>query len=180
MLAGTTVFLVLDLVFVLIVLSLAQLLINVEPSLRRTGNHLQDKNMWIQRNSEELKRWNAAARKDARFQGLLMGGLIWVGASIILAGGWVASANWVAVTQRLAGGFWSRLLFVGALGLPFAAWVYRREERRQFQMAAEMTICPRCDTSGEDNAGAACQCGGEYVLQSTMRWVDDESTDKHD
>ena len=136
--------------------------------------------MWVERNPEELLKWNAATRKEARFQGLLVGGLSWAGVSIIVAGGWVASAHWVAATQRLAGGFWYRLLVVGVLGSPFAVWLYRRVEKMDFERALRMTICPKCDTAGEGNAGAACECGGAYALQSTVRWVDDESADEPD
>ena len=131
--------------------------------------------MWITRTSEEVAKWNTAATREARFQGLLFGGLACGGIAVLLAGGWVASAKWVAVQDGVSGGFWLRLPVFLLLGLPVAVWLFRREKRSHLERASRMTICPKCDTAGEENAGEQCQCGGEFVLQSTVRWEDEET-----
>ena len=131
--------------------------------------------MWKQRSSVEMTKWDVAARREARFQAFLFVGLGLPVVSAVLAGGWVASARWIAAQDRVAGSFWSRFLFFILIGLPFAAWVYRREQRRQLERASLMTICPKCDKAEEGNAGARCACGGEFVLQSSVRWEDEEA-----
>jgi hypothetical protein len=71
------------------------------------------------------------------------------------------------------GSFWLHLLAFAALGFPFACWVFRRESRRELEKTMRRTICPKCDTSAEAHAGTACQCGGTFVPQSKMKWVDE-------
>jgi hypothetical protein len=132
--------------------------------------------MWVPRTSEEVANWKTATEREARFQGLLFAGLAYGGIAVLLAGGWVAGVKWVAIQDGVTGGFWPRLLVFLLLGLPVAVWVFRREKRVQLDRASRMTICPKCDTAGEGNAGERCRCGGEFALQSAMRW-DDEETD---
>ena len=78
--------------------------------------------------------------------------------------------SWPAAALLLLGGS-TVLLFAG---IPVAFWTYRREFRKNLRQAADMTICPKCDAAGQDNAGAACDCGGTLVAQSSVRRVDDE------
>lgn len=132
--------------------------------------------MWIARTAEEVAKWNTAAIREARSQGLLFAGLAYGGVAVLLAGGWVASAKWVAVDGGVSGGFWFRLPAFLLLGLPVAIWVFRRETRTHLERASRMTICPKCDTAGEENKGEHCQCGGEFVLQSTVRWEDETTS----
>ena len=131
--------------------------------------------MWIPRTQEEVGKWNDAATREARFQGFLFGGLAWAGVAAILAGGWSASAKWVAVQDGASGSFWFRLPIFLILGLTVAVWLFRREKRNHFERASQMTICPKCDTAAEGNAGASCECGGEFVLQRNVRWADEET-----
>jgi len=131
--------------------------------------------MWVPRTSEEVNNWHAATKREARTHGLLMAGLVWAGITALLAGGWIAGGRAGVIAQNgVAGGtFWTRVPIFAVLAVPFAFWLFRRESRRELERAANMTICPQCDTAGELNTGAACDCGGTFVLQSTVRWVDE-------
>jgi hypothetical protein len=130
--------------------------------------------MWAARTPDELTTWKRAAEKDARLSALVFGGGVWIGISILLAGGWVASAQGMASQKFLPDSFWSRLLILAIVGFPFAIWMFRREKRKHLERALAMTICPGCDTAGEYNEGSSCNCGGAFVLQSTVRWIEDE------
>jgi hypothetical protein len=94
----------------------------------------------------------------------------------ILAGGWIAGgrAGVIAQDSVASGSFWSRFPIFALAGLPVAYWLFRRESGRELEHAKRTTICPKCETAGEGNAEATCECGGSFVLQSTVRWVDDE------
>ena len=132
--------------------------------------------MWIPRTPEEKLKWQASTAREAHFQGLLYAGLCWLGIAAVLAGGLMAGANAGIVVQgSVSGGsFWSRLPIFALPGIPIAFWLYRREVKQQFQRAACMTICPKCEVANEHNEGASCPCGGTFVLQSSVRWVDEE------
>jgi hypothetical protein len=132
--------------------------------------------MWIPRTPEEVEKWHAASQREARSHGWLIAGLSWLGIVVVLAGGWIAGGRAGVIAQdSVAGGsFWIRFPIFAIAGLPVAYWLYRRESRRELESALQMTICPKCETAGEDNAGAACPCGCTFVLQSTVRWEDSE------
>ena len=132
--------------------------------------------MWIPRTPEEITKWHAATQREARSAGWLVAGLSWLGLTAILAGGWIAGGRAGVIAQdSVAGGsFWSRFPIFAVAGLPVAYWLFRRESRRELESALQMTICPKCETAGEGNADTVCQCGGTFVLQSTVRWVYDE------
>jgi hypothetical protein len=133
--------------------------------------------MWVQRTEDEIKEWNIATAREARTQGLIFAVGTWLGITAILAGGWIAGGRFgvVAESAVAGGGFWSRFPVFAVCGLPVAYWMLRRTRKEELKRAELMTICPKCDTAGEENAGAPCECGGNFVLQSTVRWVDDES-----
>jgi len=133
--------------------------------------------MWISRTPEEVAKWNAAAAREARTHGFFVAGLSWLGITVVLAGGWIASRWGVAAQDSVAGGsFWSRFPIFAVLGLPFAYWFFRRESRSELERSLHMTICPKCDTAGEGDAEADCDCGGAFVLQSSVRWADEPAS----
>jgi hypothetical protein len=134
--------------------------------------------MWVPRNATELVEWDKATKREVSFNSALFCGLVWIGLSAMLAGGWVASSKYVAMQHSVSGTFWYRFLTFVVIGLPFAAWIFRREVRNEFQKASRMTICTKCDTASEANEGSPCTCGGAFVLQRTMRWFDEETNSK--
>jgi hypothetical protein len=134
--------------------------------------------MWIKRTPEEVDKWHAATKREARMGGLLISGLAWAGVVVMLAGGWIAGGRVGVVAQESvrAGGFWTRLVIFACVCLPPAFWLYRKERAREFDNATRMTICPKCETAGQGNADMPCECGGTYTLQSTVRWVEAEES----
>jgi hypothetical protein len=129
--------------------------------------------MWVKRTQEEEARWRIAAEKGARSHGLMIGLLGWGGAVILLSAGWIVSfSSGVAVERNYGGTFWTRLLVFGLLGSPIIFIARRVEGRKALRKDLARTICPKCDTAAEGNAEAACQCGGAYVLASTVKWVE--------
>ena len=136
--------------------------------------------MWVQRTTAETEKWRTAAASEAHTGGMVVAGVAWLVLTIILAGGWIAGGRvGVVAEQSVApGNFWARLPIFAVLGLPVAYWIYRRERRKELERSAQMTICPKCEIAGEGNADAACECGGKFVLQSSMRWIDDDEIEK--
>ena len=129
--------------------------------------------MWIRRTPEEEAQWRASAEKDARSHGLMIGLLGWGGAVILLSSGWLVNfSTGMAVQKNYGGTFWMRLLIFGVLGSPIMFIACRLESRRAFRKDLARTICPKCDTPAEGNAGRTCQCGGAFVPSSTMKWVE--------
>jgi hypothetical protein len=129
--------------------------------------------MWIQRTPEEEAQWQQSAEQDARSHGLMIGILAWGFAVLVLSAGWMVSFSTGVIVQRSFGGtFWMRLLVFGLLGSPVIFIARRAESRKALRKARLRTICPKCDTAAEGNAGATCQCGGAFVLASTMKWVE--------
>lgn len=121
--------------------------------------------MWIQRTPEEEAKWRASAEKDARSHGLMIGLFGWGIAVILLfARGW--GVNFYGGT------FWMRLLIFGVIGSPVIFIARRVESRKALRKDLARTICPKCDTAAEGNAGATCQCGGAFVPASSVRWVE--------
>ena len=138
--------------------------------------------MWTQRTPEEVKKWEAATAREARRHGWLVAGLSWLGITVILAGGWIAGGRAGVVAQEsvAAGTFWTRFPIFAVVGLPIAYWFFHRETRRESVRLAQMTICPKCEKAGEGNVEEACECGGSFVPQRTVRWVDEPEPEKHD
>jgi hypothetical protein len=132
--------------------------------------------MWTPRTPEQILKWQASATREARFQASLYAGLCWFGIAAALAGGWMAGANAGLIAQDsiAAGSFWHRFPIYALPGIPVAYWLYRRTFRLELQRATYMTICPKCDTADESNEGQTCDCGGTFVTQSSVRWVEDE------
>src|SRR5262249_17116301 len=100
-------------------------------------------NMWVPRTPEEVIKWQAAADKEARFQGVLFGVLIWAGVVFALSAGLVVSSRWITLQQSVSGTFWTRFPVFAIPGLPFAFWLFRREKKAHLDRAMQMTICPK-------------------------------------
>ena len=130
--------------------------------------------MWVARTPEEVKKWHQSTKRDARLDGWILGGGCWLGLTALLAGGLIVGGRSGIVAQDSVGGgsFWMRFPPFALGMVPFGYWLYRREVAEKIARALQMTICPKCDTAGELNAGVACSCGGTFVLQSTVRWED--------
>ncbi len=130
--------------------------------------------MWTQRTPEEVAKWHEATEREARSHGRLIAGIVWVGVSVLVAGGWFVSfRGGFATHSSTSGSFWLRLPIFAALALPFAWFVYRRESRSELAKLTRRSICTKCEASGESEPGTACQCGGTFVAASTVRWVED-------
>jgi hypothetical protein len=129
--------------------------------------------MWVQRTPEEEAQWRATAEKEARSQGLLIGVVGWVGAVILVSTGWFVSfRTGGAAPISHDGTFWTRLPIFAVLGSPIIFIARRVESRKGLRKDLARTICPKCDTAAENNAGAPCPCGGAFVPASTVRWVE--------
>ena len=129
--------------------------------------------MWIQRTPEEVAKWQKDAEKQARADGLMIGVMAWIIAVLVLSAGWVVSfQTGMAVERSFGGTFWTRLPIFALLCSPIIFVARRFESRKALRKAQFRTICPKCDTAGVSNAGATCQCGGAFVLSSTMKWVE--------
>ena len=131
--------------------------------------------MWIERTPEEIAKWQDATAREARSHGRLIGGMVWILVSVLFAGGWFVSFRaGYAVQQSNSGSFWWRLPIIALVALPFAWFVYRYESKKELAKIKRRTICPKCDTAGESDAGAPCQCGGTIVSQSMVKWVEEQ------
>jgi hypothetical protein len=129
--------------------------------------------MWVERTPEEIAKWQEATLRKARTDGLIIGIVGWVLGALVLSAGWVVSfASGFAAQRDIGGTFWTRLLVFGVVCAPIVFLARRVESRRAIRNAGLRTICPKCDTAAEGNAGAACRCGGTFVLLSTMKWVE--------
>src|SRR5258706_457821 len=83
--------------------------------------------MWVFRTPEEVTKWQAATLREARSHGRLMGGMVWLLVSMLLAGGWFVSFRTGVVAQQgTSGSFWLRLPIAAAIALPFGWFVFRR------------------------------------------------------
>jgi hypothetical protein len=78
----------------------------------------------------------------------------------------------VAVQGSFGGTFWTRLPIFAVLLSPVVFLAGRVERKKAVRKAELQTICPKCDTGGEGNAGASCQCSGTFLPTSTMKWVE--------
>jgi len=129
--------------------------------------------MWIQRTPEEVTRWQKATRKEARSHGLLIGVSAWIITVVVLSSGWFVNfQSGIAVPTSFAGTFWVRLPIFGLLASPIIFIALHYESKKVLKAAARLTICPQCDTPGDDNAGASCGCDGTFVPQCSMKWVE--------
>lgn len=131
--------------------------------------------MWIQRTPDEVAKWQKDAEREACSHGRVVGGLVWVGCSVLAAGGWfvfLSGGAGVAIQRNVSGDFWLRLPLFGLISAPFAYWVFRRERQNELTKNTRRTICPKCDTGADGNAGATCKCGGTFVSASALKWVE--------
>jgi hypothetical protein len=130
--------------------------------------------MWVQRTPEEVAKWKAVTQKQARSDALQIGIGAWIGAALVLSAGWVASfRTGVAVQGSFGGTFLTRLPVFALLTAPIAFIAFRYENRKKLNGVEARTICPKCDTASEGNTGAACGCGGSFVPQSAMKWIEE-------
>jgi hypothetical protein len=133
----------------------------------------QDTLMWVQRTPEEIAKWRSSAEKEARSTGLTIGLIGWGLAVILLSAGWVVSfRGGMAVQRNFGGTFWTRLPIFALLASPVIFIARRVESRKSLKSAELRTVCITCDSVGENNASAACNCGGTFVPSSTVRWVE--------
>lgn len=129
--------------------------------------------MWVSRTPEEIARWQLVAEKEARTHGWTIALMAWGIAVLVLASGWVVSfSTGVAVGGSWGGTFWTRLPLFAVVGSPVIFIIHRYESRKAMRKAQSRTICPKCDVSGVGNSGAVCQCGGEFVPLSTVKWIE--------
>ncbi len=128
--------------------------------------------MWVQRTSEEEKKWHEMAIQEARSHGKLIGWCVWILVSIMVAGGWFGLSAGFIAHRNVNGSFWVRFPIFAVLAAPFAYWVAGRESKKELEKIKRRTICPSCDIAGHGNAGTECQCGGKLVPQSTMKWIE--------
>lgn len=128
------------------------------------------------RTPEETQKWQDSTAREARFQGFIYAGGCWLGIAALLAGGCMAGANLGVIAQDSvsSGSFWSRLPIFALPGIPVAYWLFRRTVREELSRAKYMTICPKCEKADENTEGQTCDCGGTFVAQSSVRWVEDE------
>jgi len=130
--------------------------------------------MWVQRTSEEIAKWHEATEREARSHGRIIAGVVWVLVPVLLAGGWFVSFRaGFAVQRNFWGSFWLRLPVFAVLAWPFAWFVFRRESKNELAKIHRRIICPKCDTAAEGEAGVSCHCGGIFVSQSTVKWIED-------
>ena len=94
--------------------------------------------------------------------------------SLFAAGGWyVGFQSGVLIQFNRGGTYCGRLVLSSLAMLPIAYWMYRRESKRELVKIDARTVCPKCDSGGEANDGATCQCGGAFISQREMKWVDE-------
>ena len=138
--------------------------------------------MWIQRTPEETAKWHAATIREAKTHGLLVAIVSWLVITALLAAGAGMASAWGASMQSAVtgGSFWSRFPIFAVMGLPVAYWLFRRETQRELDQRTQMTICPKCETASNFNADALCECGSQFVLQSSVRWVDEPESQKNE
>lgn len=130
----------------------------------------------MQRTPDEIAKWHTSTQREARLHGWLIAGGAWLLITAVLAGGWIASGRLAVIAQQsvVSGGFWTRFPIFAVLGLPIAYIIFRIESRRELETALQMTLCPKCETVGEANADTVCPCGGTFVHQGSLHWVDQE------
>jgi hypothetical protein len=129
--------------------------------------------MWIERTPEEIAKWQKDSEQQARSDGLMIGIIAWVFSVLVVSSGWVVSfASEVAAQRSFGGTFWTRLPIIALLALPIIFLARRHETRKALSKSQLRTICPKCDTAAEGNAGEACPCGGTFVPSSSMKWVE--------
>jgi hypothetical protein len=132
--------------------------------------------MWVERTDEELRKWRQRAERSARQSGLFMASAVCLAVSAMMAGGWIASAQFVVIanSSQAEGSFWSRFLLFVVILSPFGWWLYRHESKRHLAKALAQTICPKCEIAAETDAGLPCECGGSFVPLSTVKWEEAE------
>jgi hypothetical protein len=86
----------------------------------------------------------------------------------------VSFSGGFVVHRTMLGSFWLRLLIIGVIMAPFSWFVFRRECRNDLAKIHGRSICPKCDTAADGAADALCPCGGTFVPQSTVKWIEDE------
>lgn len=131
--------------------------------------------MWTPRSPEEITQWHKNAEREAISHGRMIAGIVWVVVAIVSASGWLfflSAGTGIAIQRNVTADFWLRVPVFGLIAAPFAYFIFRTEKRKELARIKLRTICPACDTSAENNPGAACKCGGSFVLASTLKWIE--------
>jgi hypothetical protein len=130
--------------------------------------------MWVQRTPEEVANWRSAARKRGRLDGLMIGVMAWIIAVMVLSAGWfVDFKTGVMVENKYPGTFWTRVPILALVASPLIFIAGRFGAKRELRNEEHRTLCPKCETVGNDNAGTTCDCGGAFVLTRELKWVED-------
>jgi hypothetical protein len=131
--------------------------------------------MWVERTPDEVAKWRAAKTRAARRYGAIFAGSIWVAVSILATCGWSffsSGGGVVAVQRDVSGRVWWVMPLAILMIFPFVYFCFRQQSRSRLREYERLTICPKCDSAGDNNAGAQCQCGGTFVPSSTVKWVE--------
>ena len=131
--------------------------------------------MWVERTQDEVAKWRASNIRAARRYGAIFAGSIWVAVSILAIYGllFFSSGGVVVAIQRdVSGRAWWVTPGAILMIFPIIYACFRQQSRSRLREYERLTICPKCDSAGDNNAGAQCQCGGTFVPSSTVKWVE--------
>jgi hypothetical protein len=129
--------------------------------------------VWIRRTEAEVARWHEITRRDARSNGLTIAILAWVVVIVLVSFGFFYFGNGLIIQHQILLGNGMRLAIFLSIATAISWWINRFESRRELAEAGRRTRCPACGAGSADNLGQSCGCGDVFVLQSTMKWVED-------
>jgi len=130
--------------------------------------------MWVPRTPDEVAKWREATVRESLSNALTVGLIVWVSISALAAGGLVLSNRGTyAVRTGMWSSFWARFPVCAAFVLPILCFGFWRIHESDVAKHERRTVCPKCNSSGESNAGSECGCGSVFVLCSSVRWVED-------
>ena len=129
--------------------------------------------MWVKRTEVEEARWHEITGREARSRGLPSAIVVLVATLCGTAGGVFSFRFGAIIPTPHSGSLPARLIVCLFFGPFMALFIYRRIVRNEVSKSLQRTICAKCGSAGEQPAGTDCVCGGQYVPQSTMKWVDD-------
>jgi hypothetical protein len=131
--------------------------------------------MWVERTQDEVTKWRASKTRAARRYGVIFAGSIWVAVSIMVIYGWSLFSSGgvvVAVQRDISARVWWVMPGAILMIFPIIYFCFRQQSKSRLREYDRFTICPKCDSAGDNNAGAPCRCGGTFVPSSTVRWVE--------